>query len=113
MTTLPACCTTHGTCGVSANIGGQSTMCFESAVDAGGGGSGGARPEAGPGVPDPNCASLMLRGLMLPGCCMPDNTCGFSSGFGGCISLDALRKANLPGVNLPEGGPMACLYPPP
>jgi hypothetical protein len=104
MMTIPACCTAQNTCGIS--IG----MCFDpSTFDAGG-----TRPEAGTGVPDPSCATLMLGGFMLTGCCMTDNTCGFSSQLGGgCVSLDYLRSLNLPGVNLPDGGPMSCVYPPP
>jgi hypothetical protein len=45
---------------------------------------------------------------------MTDNTCGFVSMISNsCISLDDLRRLGLPGVNLPEGGPMSCVYPPP
>jgi hypothetical protein len=84
-------------------------MCFDPSIfDAGG-----PRPEAGSGVPDPNCASLTVVGFTLGGCCMTDNTCGFTSQLGGCVSIETLRGLNLPGVNLPEGGPMSCVYPPP
>jgi hypothetical protein len=104
MTSIPACCTTQNTCGVSA-----AGQCFDpNMFDAGG-----PRFEAGVGVPDPNCASLMVGGFPLTGCCMTDNTCGFSSPLGGCTSLETLRSLNLPGLNLPDGGPMACVYPPP
>jgi hypothetical protein len=91
-------------------IGGQGGMCFDpTTFDAGG-----TRPEAGGGVPDPNCMSLTIGGFTLGGCCMTDNTCGFVSMISNsCISLDDLRRLNLPGVNLPEGGPMSCVYPPP
>src|SRR6185503_19001445 len=99
MTSIPACCTTQNTCGVG--IGG---MCFDpTSFDAGG-----ARPDAGSGVMDPNCASLMLGGFPLAGCCMTDNTCGFWSQItSNCISYEQLRM--FPGVSLPDGGPMACV----
>jgi hypothetical protein len=108
MTTIPACCTTQNTCGVS--IGGQATCFDPSSRDAGIP----RPPEAGTGVPDPTCATLAIGAFMLTGCCMTDNTCGFQfAQLGGCTSLDSLRSLNLPGVNLPEGGPMSCVYPPP
>ena len=105
MMTIPACCTAQNTCGISI---GASGMCFEPPTFDGGG-----VPEAGSGVMDPNCASLMLGGFPLAGCCMMDNTCGFWSQIGGCLTLEQLRNLNLPGINLPEGGPMSCVYPPP
>jgi hypothetical protein len=101
---VPACCTMQNTCGVSA-----AGNCFP---------SGGGVPEAGSrgdgaGVIDPSCASLMLAvGATLAGCCMPDNNCGFSSQVSGCVSLETLRGLGLPGINLPDGGPMSCVYPP-
>jgi hypothetical protein len=98
---IPACCTAQNTCGVMAG-----NMCFASGTpDAGSRGD-------GAGVPDPSCASVTIGpGLSLGGCCMPDNTCGFSSQIAGCVSLDTLRGLGLPG--LPDGGPMSCVYPPP
>ena len=102
---VAACCTTQNACGVLAG-----STCFP---------SGGGIPEAGSrgdgaGVPDPSCASLTLAaGITLPGCCMPDNNCGFSSQIAGCVSLETLRQLGLPGINLPDGGPMSCVYPPP
>jgi hypothetical protein len=103
-TTIPACCTTQNTCGISVG------QCFDpSTFDAGG-----ARPDTGStGVPDLNCASVITTiGLRLSGCCRTDNTCGFSSPISACISYDTLRSLNFPGVNLPDGGPMSCVYPP-
>jgi hypothetical protein len=108
LTGISACCTAQNTCGVSFNIGGQPGTCYEPPTfDAG------PRLDAGTVVPDPNCASLTVGALTLGGCCMADNTCGFASQFTGCISLEALRMVGLPGINLPEGGPMSCVYPPP
>jgi hypothetical protein len=43
---------------------------------------------------------------------MPDNNCGFSSQVSGCVSLERLRGLGLPGINLPDGAPMSCVYPP-
>ena len=100
----PSCCTARSTCGFIA-----AGTCFDRPSFDGGGG-GGMLPDAG--VPDPTCPELMLGSFTLTGCCMSDDTCGYLSQLiGGCISHEQLR--NLPGVNLPEGGPMACVYPPP
>jgi hypothetical protein len=102
MTSIPACCTMQNTCGISL---GQA--CFDPSIfDAGP-----PPPEAGTGVPDPNCISVTVFGNTLGGCCMTDNTCGFVSQFGGCVSLETLRTFMIPG--LPDGGPMSCVYPPP
>ncbi|HMI85029.1 MAG TPA: hypothetical protein VK550_13100, partial [Polyangiaceae bacterium] len=88
---------------------GQAGMCFDpTTFDAGI-----TVPEGGAGVPDPNCASLMYLGFPLAGCCMPDNVCGFSTALTGCVSLETLRTLPLPGINLPDGGTMSCVYPPP
>ena len=100
---IPACCTPQNTCGIS--IGGGGTCFDPGTFDAA------PPPEAGTGVPDPNCASIMIAGFPLSGCCRPDNTCGFMAQFAGCVSYDQLRM--FPGANLPEGGPMSCVYPPP
>jgi hypothetical protein len=94
----------QNTCGVSA-----AGNCFPS----GGVPDAGARGDGGGGVIDPSCASLMLGGATFPGCCMTDNNCGFSFQFYGCVSLETLRGLGLPGIPLPEGGPMSCVYPPP
>ena len=103
---LPSCCTMQNTCGTMVGLGGSGFCVDPTGFDAG------APPEAGTGVPDPNCASVMIGGFSLSGCCMPDNTCGFSSQFfPGCVTYDQLRM--FPGVNLPEGGPMSCIFPPP
>ena len=105
MTSIPACCTVNNTCGVSFG-----TMCIEPpSFDA----APPMQPDAGTGVPDPTCPSVSLGPIMLGGCCMTDNTCGFTSQLGGCITLDQLRMLPIPGINLPEGGPMSCVYPPP
>jgi hypothetical protein len=97
---IPPCCTAQNTCGIT--LGG---MCIDTAFDAG------SLPEAGTGVPDPNCATVMIGMITLGGCCRPDNTCGFQSQILGCASYDQVRL--IPGINLPEGGPMTCVYPPP
>jgi hypothetical protein len=101
---IPACCTMQNTCGVTAG-----TTCYAPPTVP----EAGARGD-GAGVPDPSCASLMLgAGVTLPGCCMPDNNCGFSFQFFGCVSLETLRGLGFPGINLPDGGPMSCVFPPP
>jgi hypothetical protein len=107
--TLPACCTTQDTCGVETTFGGQ-TNCLPS----GGGFDAGTptRPDAGAGNPDPNCPSLSIGPIMIGGCCLADSTCGVVNQFGdGCYSYDYLRQLGLPGVNLPDGGPMSCILP--
>jgi hypothetical protein len=102
---IPACCTSENTCGFT----GFNGMC------SGGFDAGAPRIDAGAGVPDPNCATVMIgSGLMLNGCCRSDNTCGFSNQFiPGCLSYEQLRAVPGIGSSLPDSGPMSCVYPPP
>jgi hypothetical protein len=109
-TSIPACCTTQNACGLLVSLGGTQQCIATSFPE---GGAGGFDVGGGGGVRDPSCASLMWGRTTFDGCCMADNLCGFSMPLGGCISYARLAEQNFPGVNLPEGGPMACVYPPP
>jgi hypothetical protein len=109
-TSIPACCTTQNACGLLVSLGGM-PQCIGTSFPEGG--AGGFDVGGGGGVADPSCAGLTWGRTTFAGCCMADNLCGFSMPLGGCISHARLAEQNFPGVNLPEGGPMACMYPPP
>jgi hypothetical protein len=53
-----------------------------------------------PGVPDvliaTTCASFHIAAFTLPGCCMPDNSCGLSTHANGLMFAETVNDLNAP-----------------